>query len=900
MAKKIIEIPVVPLDNDLIYRSVGPQTFARTYRSKNSVIVPVDEISLALFNEMFESVHPKGHRELVTSIKNLYDVTSDSYLYGMPLSSIIEFITKSNMLMKDEYIRQIAQLPTPQIVDSIVDSSLDPMSKQNLFDFFRRMKAIGPDLEQYVYPGSKPVIMGMDPKQAKYFDLGPGRAAEVVTTKPIKGELFSGPTDIDITPRRLQHWTPDLGYALKYQTGREKPGLGDAPQPTTEEWRKIRKPETANKFRSWAKSLANKGLKGQELQDVITTFLIQEIMDQNPGTNVERLVGPSIAKNTNWVKADKIIKKLKIKSPLRGLGIALPLLYAMQGDMSEEEIAAAAGQGGAAAILPPLGNNIDDPKLAKLINKRQALSEKTKKTYRDEKEIRRLSKIIDQYIDKALAELPDEDIYQAVKNALNDEKGFITLPDWITKWVNRSEKDKIISRLKKLNVKPTLLERLKGETLPKLKETASKILNTSPNSNDFARIFASEGYTPTTKDLLEAEKLLLSRGKSPRASELDIPELMLAEGERAPSSKESIIERLKDLGPDEVEPKRLPFIQDADVIDMPVQAEARPRQSAAFRQLGNADIYAQGLPPRQVLPKDSILSQILADDRESWIEAAREKIRQMQGPQLVPPLEPPVKVPTATARAAAPRLLAKAATAVPGKVAAPKLLARAALAIGLPSLLEATGGLDIGADPEGREAIESFASMITGGPDPTAGPLTIKEIEAIEGVLGKSVPKMTQTEEEAEEGEQLLEWEALGGGSRAPKIVYETSEPWGPLDMFPAHQERVSPQRLQKYEDYIKGDFRWDAHIKDWVPRDERGGDEFERKTWDNIKRSLGVKAPEAQVELGPIEEMEWEYEPPELDPTAEEPTIEWQPPPKKEGETRLRGIGGEWMGDVK
>lgn len=172
------------------------------------------------------------------------------------------------------------------------------------------------------------------------------------------------------------------------------------------------------------------------------------------------------------------------------------------------------------------------------------------------------------------------------------------------------------------------------------------------------------------------------------------------------------------------------------------------------------------------------------------------------------------------------------------------------VATGALGALDAFDVADAVADPASREALDALGSFITGGPMRSDNPLNAEEIEAIEGVLGHKPRPMT-TEEGAGEGETYAESQWLGGAERKGKIVTSGSD---------TVQERISPDRLHKYLDYLKGTHRWDSKKKDYVPRvaSNKGGSPFERKVWSNIEQSL--RGPEAVVEMGPEEEMTFEW----------------------------------------
>ena len=351
----------------------------------------------------------------------------------------------------------------------------------------------------------------------------------------------------------------------------------------------------------------------------------------------------------------------------------------------------------------------------------------------------------------------------------------------------------------------------------------------------------------------------------------------------------------------------------ADLIEFPVERTTGPKADAAKRlneKLGLGAAYKKNLP-KPLDPNDPVDKDILdffAGERQThrdlvdeFMKEADYRAKRSKFSVVPDPIEITddmfITSPPKWAEREAAEEAAETMKRIPKGIASKFLASLAGWGFNV------FDALDMGSDARSREGMEMLGSAITGGPDPTQGPLTSEEIEAIEGVLGRmpELSKMVQTEEEASRGLQLKEWEGLGGGERAPKIVTKTSEPWGPLGMFPAHQESIPAHRLNKYLDYMKGDFKWDASKKDWVPRTEIGGDEFERKTWDNVKRSLGVRVPKPKpqdtVELP--EETPSEL-PPSKDPTILEPEIWSVPPPKKEGETRLRNIWGEWIGDVK
>jgi len=189
------------------------------------------------------------------------------------------------------------------------------------------------------------------------------------------------------------------------------------------------------------------------------------------------------------------------------------------------------------------------------------------------------------------------------------------------------------------------------------------------------------------------------------------------------------------------------------------------------------------------------------------------------------------------------------------------------LATGAFGAIDALDIVDAVADPASREGFDALGSFITGGPMRSDNPLNAEEIEAIEGVLGHKPRPMT-TEEDAGEGETYAESQWLGGAERKGKIVTSGSD---------TVQERISPDRLHKYLDYLKGTYRWDSKKKDYVPRvaSNKGGSPFERKVWSNIERSL--RGPEAVIEMGPEEEMTFEWSPEETKEALEKMGIGWE-----------------------
>ena len=186
-------------------------------------------------------------------------------------------------------------------------------------------------------------------------------------------------------------------------------------------------------------------------------------------------------------------------------------------------------------------------------------------------------------------------------------------------------------------MKRQLIEALKKMTLPMNPPVIDELM--SP-AGKFSKTFRSEMYTPTTKDLLEAEKYLNSIGINPLKSEWSIPQLMeivgaLDQGDQTKGNKIKEVVKKFQLG--ELEPEYLrrdiveklrrdqpklledkgpsPYTEHPHPSDHPVDELARRRarntaerleemgaRNDRLRELGNASEYRR--PLRVVEPFD--------------------------------------------------------------------------------------------------------------------------------------------------------------------------------------------------------------------------------------------------------------------------------------------------------
>ena len=268
------DVPVIPEENAPLYRSQGDQLFTRSYRSGDTVILPLMPLDRLIKESDFDPPTLRGHDELMHTVMNLYDVTSEEKVLGLPLNAVIEFLTKSNMTMKGEYIKQLAALPYEDLVAGISATPMhesvyksDP--KKQLADFFYQVQMKEP--KQYLVPGKQSMI-----EFPPGFPLGPLdeavkkgpmiQAPEIITQAPIAGSeyevMLGNPSP---SPRELeagQYWTSELPYAHQYLEGERKPGLMLA-TPSAEEWKRIRSPQLVKSLRDFSTSLFDKGIKGK-------------------------------------------------------------------------------------------------------------------------------------------------------------------------------------------------------------------------------------------------------------------------------------------------------------------------------------------------------------------------------------------------------------------------------------------------------------------------------------------------------------------------------------------------------------------------------------------------------------------------------------------------------------
>ena len=350
-------IPVLPQEGDPLFRSVGDQLFTRAYKQGDTVILPLEAMGGLIHSGEFDAPTVRGHDELMDTVQSLYDVTSKEKVLGLPLNSIIEFLTKSNMTMKQEFIKQLSVLPFEDLVAGINDTPFHESVKKQLAEFFYEYQTKGP--KQLLVPGKQSIIefpdgMSMGPLEGGRRREGRlEQAPEIITEAPIDAsdyDIVEGPDrKIQLDPG--QYWTSQEDYARGYLEGGQKPGIWGV-QPTAEEWQKIRSPELVKSLRGFSADLHNKGIKGSTLEDVLILSFYDEIKKDKPNLELQDIMPDSRMKRLNAVDARKIINFFKIKLP-GGIGgaIALPLLGLLAAD--EEGAAGGAGLAMAGIMGPP-------------------------------------------------------------------------------------------------------------------------------------------------------------------------------------------------------------------------------------------------------------------------------------------------------------------------------------------------------------------------------------------------------------------------------------------------------------------------------------------------------------------------------------------------------------------
>ena len=350
-------IPVLPQEGDPLFRSVGDQLFTRAYKQGDTVILPLEAMGGLIHSGEFDAPTVRGHDELMDTVQSLYDVTSKEKVLGLPLNSIIEFLTKSNMTMKQEFIKQLSVLPFEDLVAGINDTPFHESVKKQLAEFFYEYQTKGP--KQLLVPGKQSIIefpdgMSMGPLEGGRRREGRlEQAPEIITEAPIDAsdyDIVEGPDrKIQLDPG--QYWTSQEDYARGYLEGGQKPGIWGV-QPTAEEWQKIRSPELVKSLRGFSADLHNKGIKGSTLEDVLILSFYDEIKKDKPNLALQDIMPDSRMKRLNAVDARKIINFFKIKLP-GGIGgaIALPLLGLLAAD--EEGAAGGAGLAMAGIMGPP-------------------------------------------------------------------------------------------------------------------------------------------------------------------------------------------------------------------------------------------------------------------------------------------------------------------------------------------------------------------------------------------------------------------------------------------------------------------------------------------------------------------------------------------------------------------
>jgi hypothetical protein len=722
----------------------------------------------------------------------------------MPLSAIIEFITKTNMQMQHEYLKNIASLPDNQIADALQKSNLTPQSQQKLFDFFYEYKIKDP--AQIVFPGSKYIVEGLPPEHQKMFKFQDPKLPEVVTTRPIKGSLYYGPTDINVTPQALEHWTPNLGYAMSYQTGQKKPGLRGAPQPTDEEWKKIRDPKTVKQFREWADMLSKKGLSSQELQDVMILTLVQQIYDENPQARLHELVPEKLHQSTNWGNASDLIRKLKIKPPKAAIGLAMPLLYAMQDDVSGEQMAAAS--------IGAAGMTLSDSEIQELVQERLDLELKSNRTTSETARLRKLNLVLRPYIDRAWNEwqqMIDKD------------------PDLMWKM-----RDMIMEIEDRAKIRSTIPETL--EAAPPRTPAEKKAFN------DFVR---DSGYI---------DKIMKNRGTKGLALLAGLG--LLSDEETREEGTLLAAGGMMGGPPDGDDPK----IKKGKVISFPFdrvsqgirtthekQLEEESRKDAAKRL---SKKYGQGYRKNLSVVPDPIEitdDMFITDKTPRWLEreaaekAAKNMIKLQGG-----------TIPKRIGKAALTGLdvgdILGDAAAREGLEMAGNIVVQDPAVLGnIPKGIGKQAADLVGIDykPDYKELDKDILFR-------SDNPLSKSEIRNIEGILGAGRLPQVKAPEAMEEGEGFFEMPMLGGAERTGKIV--TSG--GGVGV----EERITPARLLKYQDYLSSSYRLDPKTNEYVPRDSQEPiSDFERIVLQNIERSFGPPDPTAVVEMGDPAEMIFE-----------------------------------------
>ena len=240
--------------------------------------------------------------------------------------------------------------------------------------------------------------------------------------------------------------------------------------------------------------------------------------------------------------------------------------------------------------------------------------------------------------------------------------------------------------------------------------------------------------------------------------------------------------------------------------------------------IGEADYAAEQLRrarARNILAvPDPVDAPSRAPLRRGSTETGAFVVEEPRGPR--PPREPPPVGPWKKPLGAAGRAAGRAAVGA---------------AIGL----DVFDALNLLTDPSEARALEDVGAWAAGISPRSAQPLKPEEIEAIEAIYRKPrrhprsiLRHELPSAEDAERGASgYTENPWLRRGTREGHIV--TKQDLGGLA-----KQTLASDRLHKYQDYMKGKYRWDPRVKDWVERTQT--DPVEMEVWENIKSNMPTK----------------------------------------------------------